>query len=138
MDQERSWRPLTALPAAVAEAAEGVGLARETLQILRQADQYRIDDFALDRVIERFTLTTDELTHVFAKQGRRWRHEAPGTTEQAAAEQYRALVEDERALVTDILSLAGDLKNVTIERLHANSSPLDAETLLGDRLDDNN
>ena len=60
-DDEPSWQPLSALPLTVI-AAEGVRLARDHLNNLREAHSYRLDDASVARVISTWEVTRDDLT----------------------------------------------------------------------------
>jgi hypothetical protein len=70
-DDEPSWQPLSALPMLTAHAAEGVRLAPEHLDNLREAHPYRLDDASVARVISTWEVTRDDLDQLFAEQGRR-------------------------------------------------------------------
>lgn len=54
-DEEPTWQPLSALPLLTAQAVEGVRLAQEHLDPLRQAGPYRLDDASVDHVIRTFS-----------------------------------------------------------------------------------
>ena len=99
-------------------AAEGVRLAREHLNNLRDAHPYRLDDASVARVISTWEVTRDDLTSCSrnAEQGRRWQQQARGGRQQARRRDC-ALVAEERGLVEDILALVHELRAVTIERL---------------------
>lgn len=123
-DDEPMWQPLSALPMLTTHAVEGVRLAREHLDTLRQAGRYRLDDESVDHVIRTFSVTRDDLDQRFAGQGRGWMAATKGGRQQGDVGHYCALVAEERALVEEILTLAEQLKTVTIERLltHAEDS----------------
>lgn len=115
-----------------AHAVEGMRLAREHLDMLRQAGPYRLGDAAVARVIATWEVTRDGLEQLFAEQGRRWQVAANGSREQGAVEHCCALVVQQRAVVEEILSLAGQLKAMTIERLMAKSDlEVGIEAVLG-------
>jgi len=117
-----------------ARVAEGVQLAREHLDLLREAHRYQLDDATVTRVIQTWQVTCDDLDLLFAEQGRRWRQQTRGTRRQADVERYCALVDEERSLVEEILRLAGELQRVTIDRLLAKSDlEVGIETLFGPR-----
>lgn len=120
-DDEPTWQPLSALPMLTAHAAEGVELARQHFDTLRQAGPYRLADAEVGRVIQTWTVTRDDLDRLFAEQGRRWQQQTRGTRHQRDVEHYCALVAEERALVEQLLALADELRTVTIERLLAKS-----------------
>lgn len=71
-DDEPMWQPLSALPMLTTHAVEGVRLAREHLDTLRQAGRYRLDDESVDHVIRTFSVTRDDLDQLFAGQRRGW------------------------------------------------------------------
>jgi hypothetical protein len=115
-----------------ARVAEGVRLAREHLELLRRAHPYQLDDTTVSRVIATWRVTRDDLDHLFAGQGRRWRDLTRGTGHQHDVERYCALVAEERAVVEEILTLAAELEAITIDRLLAKSDlEVGIETLLG-------
>jgi hypothetical protein len=132
LDDEPTWQPLTALPMLTAHAAEGVRLAREHLDTLRQAYPYRLSDADVAGVIQTWTVTRDDLDQLFAEQGRRWQQQARGSRHQDDVDHYCALVAEERGLVEQILTLARKLQTVTIERLFAKSDlDVGLEAVLG-------
>ena len=133
-DEEPNWQPVSAVPMLTARVAEGVQLAREHLDLLREAHRYQLDDATVTRVIQTWQVTCDDLDLLFAEQGRRWRQQTRGTRRQADVERYCALVDEERSLVEEILRLAGELQRVTIDRLLAKSDlEVGIETLFGPR-----
>ena len=97
-------------------AAEGVRLAREHLNNLREAHPYRPDDASVARVISTWESHARRLEQLFAEQGRRWQQQARCGRRQARRRDC-ALVAEERGLVEDILALVHELRAVTIERL---------------------
>jgi hypothetical protein len=115
-DDDPSWQPLSALPMLTVIAAEGVRLAREHLNNLREAHPYRLDDASVARVISTWEVTRDDLTSCSRNRGRRWQQQARGGRRHARRRDC-ALVAEERGLVEDILTLAHELQAVTIERL---------------------
>ena len=89
-DGQPSWQPLSALPMLVAHAAEGVRLARERLDTLREARLYQLDDASVAHVVRTWTVTRDDLDHLFTEHGRRWRQQAHGRRQEADVERYCA------------------------------------------------
>jgi hypothetical protein len=115
-----------------AHAAEGVRLAHEHRDTLREARPYQLDAASVAHVVRTWTATRDDLDQLFTEQGRRWRQQARGRRQEADVEHYCALVAEERALAERILTLAAELQAVTIERLMANSDlEVGMETLFG-------
>jgi hypothetical protein len=111
-DDDPSWQPLSALPMLTVIAAEGVRLAREPLNNLREAHPYRLDDALVARVISTWEVTQDDLTSCSRNRA------AGGNSRHAVAGgRSGALVAEERGLVEDILALLHELPAVTIERL---------------------
>jgi hypothetical protein len=132
LDDEPSWQRLSALPMLTAHAAEGVRLAREHLDTLREAHPYRLDDASVAHVIRTWEVTRDDLDRLFTEQGRRWQRQARSTRQQVGVEHYCALVAEESGLVEEILTLARELQTVTIERLLAKSDlEVGVETMFG-------
>ncbi len=70
LDDEPSWQPLSGLPMLTVHAAEGVRLAREHLDTLREARPYRLDDASVAHVIRTWEVTRDDLDQLFTEQGR--------------------------------------------------------------------
>ena len=115
-----------------AHAIEGVRLAREHLDTLREARPCQLDDASVAHVVRTWTVTRDDLDDLFIEQGRRWRQQAHGKRQETAVAHYCALIAEERDLVERILALAADLQAVTIEQFPAKSDlEVGLETVLG-------
>ncbi len=97
-DDDPSWQPLSALPMLTVIAAEGVRLAREHLNNLREAHPYRLDDASVTRVISTWVarvistweVTRDDLTNCSRNRvaGSNSRHAVAGG--QASASRLRS------------------------------------------------
>jgi hypothetical protein len=75
----------------------------------------------VERVIATWTVTAEDLDHLFAEQGRRWQHQAQATPHARDVERFCALVGEQRAIVGQIHPQAHELQAVTMERLLAKS-----------------
>jgi hypothetical protein len=88
------WQPISALPILIAHIREGVRLAEEHLERLREAQScpHVLDEATVSGVRRTFGQTREDLVTLFVEQGQRWAQLELGATRRRDVEHYRALV----------------------------------------------